>query len=168
MTDSRLRLVVFWMVAFGGCQHSAVIDIAARRDETANQQSAAQQYDFDVGQHVGKVVTVEGVLEGDWIYGPSRPGRTFGNDSHKGTQPLRIRYESGFLSLLGVSDDIAKRLADHAGQEVRLQGRIGRIQDAGRPSLPSAQQGYTGPIPGHVIYYLDVASCEPIDRAGIK
>src|SRR5262245_59383449 len=88
----RSRLLILCMVFSAGCQHS-VVDTQSHRSRAATQASRlSAEVFFDPGNDFGEEVTVEGVLEGQWIYGPSRTGATFGS-TMKGDQPLRIRYK---------------------------------------------------------------------------
>jgi hypothetical protein len=167
MTAFRSPFFILWILAIAGCQNRAVIDTEARRNDAVIQPSAPSPKVFDIDHETGREVTIDGVLEGEWIYSPSRSGKTYGK-TYKGTDPLRIRYQTVCLSLLAESEEVATLLTDHAGKYVRLHGRITQIHDGGRPGIPSGIQGYSGATPGHTVYCLEVASCELKDPDGIE
>ncbi len=70
-----------------------------------------------------------------------------------------IKHNSVPLALVPETDDIAMQLAAAAEQTVRLTGIVGCNHAEGRAGSPVGQQGYTGPIPFHDVYYLIVSSC---------
>ena len=149
------------LLALAGCDATSTTGTEIQPDDhTANSPTLTVE-PFDIDDHLGQPIVVEGMLEGNWLVSPS--GGEFGV-THKGRDPLRIRYHSVPLALSG-AEKVAQQLVDSAGKQVRLHGQISRIRVEGRTRLPSGQAGYTGEIPPHVVYYMFVTSCETFSSA---
>lgn len=159
LCHSQLALIGFIVVS--GCQPFAINEVQQPDFMKQILASKHPMDEFDIAQHCGELLTVEGVLQGDWIRRESGGTYGIGSPGKVTNEPLRIRHKSQYLAMLGTTDEVAKQLADHAGKRVRLKGYVCSHQDSGRGDL-GGQQGYSGPVPGHVVYYLSVNSCEAI------
>jgi hypothetical protein len=101
------------------------------------------------------------LLYGNSILGTS--GMDFGVPN-KGARPLMIKYNSIPLALVPETDDVAEQLVAVSEQTVQLTGIVRCEPIKGR--APRGQQGYTGLIPFHDLYYLVVSSCTVLPEKG--
>lgn len=147
------------MFAFAGCSEKSSTESATSPDSNEQQLTAVDGDAFDIDQYRGEGQVVEGTLEGNFMLNQS--GEEFGV-TDKSRDPMRIRLRSFPLALSGKTDDIVQQLLENEGNRVRLVGAIAKLKVEGR-GRQSGQGGYYGPIPAHILYYMIVSSCEPID-----
>ena len=152
------------LLVLAGCDATNTTGTKIQRDDDTAKSPTPAVEPFDIDDHLGQPIVVEGTLEGNWLVSPS--GGEFGV-THKGRDPLRIRYHSVPLALSG-AEKVAQQLVDSAGKQVRLQGHISRITVEGRRRHPLGQAGYTGEIPAHVVYYMFVTSCETFSSGPVS
>ncbi len=157
----RIAWSVFCVILLQGCAKSEVSQTEPTKTEAVVEVLHTPQSDFDIDELVGDDITVEGVLEGDYIFAQS--GHTYG-DKFKGSRSLRIRYRSFPLSLAANSETLSQEIAASAGKRVRLNGVI-RSWDTYDDKViggQAGQTGYMGPLPSHTFYFLSITSCENI------
>lgn len=159
---SRLSLIS--VLVFLGCGSTLPPEEKSEIGDRRTESSAAKLHSFDIDEHLWKELQVEGVLEGNWILG--QDGHDFGV-THKGRDPMRIRFHSVPLALGGETNELVKQMLVEAGNRVRLTGIIRRIQVDGR-GRTAGQAGYSGPIPAHVVYYMEVSACERIHETPVE
>lgn len=104
------------------------------------------------------LLTVEGHLVGSWLRQQS--GQVLG-DFSKATihDPLRLRVGSQSVPLVGVTEELEHKLLNNSGKRVRLRGHSASPTDSGR-GMQSGQCGYSGPIPAHIVEFMNVSACE--------
>ncbi len=168
------RFVTVAVLVFIGCDqpNNAVAPIIQESNEA--KESTFDADSFDIDQHLGEVKNVEAVLEGDFVLaralmkdfvGQSPADLKASGKPFKEGDAIQIFFHSVPLAVAGESEEVRQQLLKEVGNRVRLNGRITRLQveARGAHNPPQGQQGSSGPIRAHNVYYLIVSSCEPLD-----
>lgn len=153
MIYRRISGAIIAVIA-AGCSQFSIDQPASETVEIENPAPRNVPGDpFQPSIFIGDSNSVDGWIVGDWIRLNS--GETHGFLG-KGGGPLTIRTESHELPVVAKTDELAEELVKLKGKHVRLTGWMASGFSPGRGHNP--QQGFSGTIPDHVVFFLEVDS----------